>query len=271
MTRRKHFGNAGCCAFLLLVVWVAKAGALSSAAAEKTDLPAGPGSLTGVWVKVGDPSGSVQVDSELYDPNIVLKTAGGAPVPLQPWAARLVDSRLKDAAAGHPYASTQARCLPPGVPDMMFEYGPVQILETPGQVTILRQELTFFRIIRMNQHHLRHSAPSFAGDSVGRWQGDTLLVDTIGLTDKTGVRFIMPHSQDLHVIERYRRIDKDQIEVRATIDDPKTFTKTWTEVNRLKRLTTPLTEYFCENNRNGVDANGNETVRARSAPHAGGR
>ena len=227
--------------------------------------PVGPGSLSGIWVKIGEPSG-LPILEEMYEPREeVLTTGDGTPLPAQPWAAELIEQRLKDAEAGHPFADTQSQCLPAGVPHMMFEFGPMQFLETPGQVTILRQQFTFFRIIHMGGDHPKDLDPTFLGHSVGHWEGDTLVVDTIGLRDDTTIKVVIPHSEQMHVIERYRRLSDEVLEIRATIDDPKTFTRPWLMVTQLKPLRTPLTEFFCENNRNVRGPNGTLVVRPASS------
>jgi hypothetical protein len=216
--------------------------------------------ISGVWVAQQDPSGSVGGAADyIYSREAVMGTAEGFPLPIKPALAPLVDKRLKDAAAGHPYASTQARCLPPGVPDMMYEFGPMQYLETPGQITILRQEFWFFRLIKMGGKHAADPDPSFMGDSIGHWEGNTLVVDTVGLTEKTGIRFIIPHSEKLHITERFSLTPEGLMQDRLFVDDPEVFTKPWSMVQTYKRLDNPLQEYICENNRNGVDAEGNET------------
>jgi hypothetical protein len=201
----------------------------------------------------------------MYEPRVgVLTTGDGTPLPLQPWAAAVVEKRLSDAEAGHPFASTKTRCLPGGIPDMMFGSGPMQILETPGQVTVLRQEFTFFRIIKLNQKHAVDPDPGYLGDSIAHWEGDTLVVDTIALSDKTTIKGVIPHSEQLHVIERLRPTGKETMEIRATIEDPQAFTKPWTMVTRLRRLPDGLIEYFCENNRNAPDASGHTGMQMPS-------
>ena len=216
--------------------------------------------LSGIWVKVGDPKGAVgEAADSLYSRQTVMTDADGKPVPFRPGPLAIVEKRLKDAAAGHPYASTQARCLPPGVPDMMFEFGLMEFLQTPGQVTVLRQEFGFYRVIPLSGKHPADPDPTFMGNSVGHWEGGALVVDTIGLTEKTGIRFIIPHTEDLHLVERYSLLPNGNMQIRATVEDPKIFTRPWDMVTELHRLDGGLTEYICENNRNGVDAQGNET------------
>jgi hypothetical protein len=235
--------------------------------AANADAVIGPGSISGVWQKIGAPNGSPVLD-DMYEPRAkVLATEDGTPLPAQPWAAAVVEKRLADAEAGHPFASTKTRCLPGGIPDMMFGSGPMQILETPGQVTVLRQEFTFFRIIRLNQKHAADPDPTYLGDSVGRWEGDTLVVDTIGLSDKTTIKGVIPHSEALHVVERIRPTGRDTMEITATIEDPRTFTRPWTMVTHLRRLRGGLIEYYCENNRNAPDANGYTGMQMPASGH----
>ena len=225
-------------------------------AKAQAPVAAGPGSLAGIWVRENDPSGLPTQDYMFNPRERVLTTDDNTPLPTQPWAAEIVEKRLQAADAGRPYASTKTRCLPGGVPDMMFGSGPMQILETPGQVTILRQEFTFFRVIHLGGTHPADFDPGFLGHSVGRWEGPTLVVDTVGISDKTTIKEVIPHTEDMHVVERYRRIDKDTLEITAVIEDPKTFTKPWRMITRLKPLNRDLQEYFCENNRNVAGEDG---------------
>jgi hypothetical protein len=241
-------------------------GCPATSTAAAADFPTGPGSLSGVWVKATENFGSVNAP-EMYEPrDTVLKTGDGSPLPTLPWAKALVEQRLQDAEAGHPFASTKSRCLPGGVPDMMFGSGPMQILETPGQVTVLREEFTFFRIIHVGGAHPADPDPTLLGDSVGHWEGGVFVVDTIGVSDKTTIREVIPHTEAMHVVERYRRTGKDSMEIVGTIDDPKTFTKPWTMVTHLRRLNEGLTQYFCENNRNAPDSSGHVASGAVARP-----
>lgn len=222
---------------------------ICAVAAQAADYPTGPGSISGVWANSDYDRGRV------FDPRRqVLKTIDGKMPPLQPWAAELLEKRLKDAESGHVFVTPLSQCLPSGVPAMMFYPGlPIQILETQGQVTMLNEQLTHYRAIYLDAKHEVDPDPTFFGDSVGRWEGDTFVVDTIGLTTKTTLdQPGMPHSEELHVIERYRRTGKDTLELKVTIDDPKVFTSTWTAITHFK-MTPPdrrIEEYICENNRN---------------------
>jgi hypothetical protein len=92
------------------------------------------------------------------------------------------------------------------------------------------------------KEHLPRDVRLWLGDSIGRWEGDTLVVDTTNFTDKTGYRGA---SQNLHVIERFTRVDADNILYKFTIDDPETFTKPWTAEYPFRAAAGPIFEYAC--------------------------
>ena len=218
---------------------------------------AGPGSLSGIWQSGNswrtDGSRPVTLGSlKTPERDRVLRAVDGQPLPLQPWAAAVLDRRVKASQAGDPEPLTLTKCLP-GVPVLMLggPY-PIQILETAGQVTMLFEEQNHFRVIRLNGKHPADPDPSYLGDSIGHWEGDTLVVDTIALNDQTPIdRVGTPHSDALHLIERYRRVDRNTLEAVVSFDDPKTFTRRWeTKVTyHPVPAGVTLTEYICENNR----------------------
>jgi hypothetical protein len=117
-----------------------------------------------------------------------------------------------------------------------------QIVQTPGYVMILVEMIHDVRIIRMNGVHLQSNVRQLLGDSIGRWDGDTLVVDTTNFTEETRFR---GSSANLHVIERFQRVDAGTILYRATIDDPATFTKQWTLEYPFVATTGPIYEYAC--------------------------
>jgi hypothetical protein len=178
----------------------------------------GPGSLTGVWINTstGNPV-----------------AADGRPIPLLPEVAQRL-AKLQSASA----IDTQSApwCVPSGMPSVMHVPvdQPLQFLETPGQITVLFELLGTFRIIRLNAKHPPDPDPTYFGHSVGRWEGEVLVVDTIALIDKTTV-FGAPHSENLHVVERIRLTGESTLENRITIDDPKTFSRPWTSVISYRR------------------------------------
>ena len=115
------------------------------------------------------------------------------------------EANAKILAGGVPFTAAN-RCWPPGVPGIMgFTAEPVMFLQNPKDVTIIYQRGQVVRRIYLNEQHPANLKPSWMGHSIGRYEGDTLVVDTIGLNDKTYMdNFPIPHSEQIHVIERYR-------------------------------------------------------------------
>ena len=262
---RRPLGAALACSMVALSAVAAVAKPSGGGAIATID----PGNISGVWISgnfdaprvngrpQGRPGSAVQT---------LPKDADGAPVPMQPWAEELLLKRMQDAKDGHPFAHTKSRCLPAGLPKSMDPPAslPIQLLVTPGQVTVLFEEFNDFRIIRMGGKHDPDADPGYFGDSVGHWEGRTLVVDTVGLTTATTLDSIgLPHSDAMHIVERYRRTG-DTLEILLTIDDPKAFTRSWTMRSILK--TKPglsLGEYFCENDRNTPDETGRTGIRLK--------
>ena len=117
-----------------------------------------------------------------------------------------------------------------------------QIIQNKDTVMILVEMVHDIRIVRMNGTHPPSNVRELLGDSIGHWEGDTLVVDTTNFTDSTRFRGA---SENLHVIERFERISPDQILYRATIDDPSTFTKQWTMEFPFRATPGPVYEYAC--------------------------
>jgi len=117
-----------------------------------------------------------------------------------------------------------------------------QIVQTPTQVMILTEMVHDARVVRMNAKHLPPSIRLWLGDSIGTWEDDTLVVDTTNFTDKTRFR---GSTQDLHVVERFTRIDAQTLKYRFTIDDPKTWTKPWTGEYTWPATGERIYEYAC--------------------------
>jgi hypothetical protein len=169
------------------------------------------------------------------------------PAPYQPWAAKKVlefyNRRGIDDPTGH--------CLPPGLPRAnIVGLFPLQIVHTAQQVVILYEYMNVFRVIPINAKHPDDVVPTYMGDSVARWEGDTLVVDVIAFNDKTWLTGTGTfHSDKLHVTERYTRIDRDQINYEVTIEDPDVLTKPWTiKTTMMLREGTRLQEYVCAEN-----------------------
>jgi hypothetical protein len=185
--------------------------------------------------------------------------ADGRPAPLLPWNQDVLDERVASEAAGNPMADPTADCLPSGVPRIISAPYPMEIIQTPELTVFLTEVQHQFRLIHMNADHPDHVEPSFMGHSTGRWEGDTLVVDTIGLTDMTHIdQMGIQHTDQLHVIERIRRIDDGNLEIMITMEDPGAFSEPFT-ARRTWRWSPDIRflEYVCEeNNRNRVMEDG---------------
>jgi hypothetical protein len=117
-----------------------------------------------------------------------------------------------------------------------------QIVQSPDAVMILVEMVHDVRIIRINGTHPASSVRQWLGDSIGQWEGDTLVVDTTNFSPQSGFR---GSSENLHVIERFKRVDAHTILYRATIDDPTTFSKIWTVEYPFVATKGPVYEYAC--------------------------
>jgi len=159
----------------------------------------------------------------------------------------------------HGKIAFQARssCLPSGIPNMFLPGNPLLVLQGEKEVLMIKQGGQEVRHIYMNVPHSAHIKPSWYGESIGHYEGDTLVVDTIGQNAKTVVdAFRTPHTEKLHVVERWQLIDGGKtLEARITVDDPDTFNRPWTSYVRHQRGTElPYLEDICaENNLNLFD------------------
>ncbi len=167
---------------------------------------------------------------------------------LQPWASEAV--RLQAVAeleSGQPSLGQLQLCRPFGVPRVLLLREPIQLLQEPGMVTILYQHDNQVRRIYLNQEHPSNPSLSPYGHSVGHYEGDVLVVDTLAMSNTGAIDFYgTPHSEALHVVERYRLSpDGNVLEVRFTVSDPEAFTSEWKAVQRFYRI--PLPDGFREN------------------------
>ena len=115
-----------------------------------------------------------------------------------------------------------AQCLPPGVPGATMSPFPLQIVHKPDVMVILYEAYNIFRIVPIGRGHSEDIDPTWLGNSVGHWEGDTLVVDVVGFNDKTLVAGFR-HTEDLHVVERYRRDSFGSVAYEATVEDPNVF------------------------------------------------
>jgi hypothetical protein len=142
-----------------------------------------------------------------------------------------------------------AVCLPDGHPREVLAPYATEIVQTPDTVVILYEYMHFFRVIPINKPHPREVELSFMGDAVAKWEGDTLVIDTIGLREWTLSASNGWHSDALHTIERLRHTDPTTVSYEITVDDPKIFTRPWTQEFQMKlHPTWKLLEQICEEN-----------------------
>jgi len=172
---------------------------------------------------------------------------------LKPWAVdRLKKSNDELIARGIRYAA-RASCKPGGVPQFLVYGGgfqPIYIVQTPEKIVLINHGDNQVRHVYMNVPHSLHPAPSWYGESVGRYEGDELVVDTTGFNDKTFLddSYNVPHTTELHVGERFKLMDEGKtLQVSFTVDDPGAFNAPWSAMVRYRRATAaqPLTEEPC--------------------------
>lgn len=171
---------------------------------------------------------------------------------LQPWAREELKKRNDRIIGGGTGYTRQVSCWPMGTPAfLLYPAQPIYFVQTPEQVLIISQMDQQVRRVYLNKFHSENVKPSWYGESVGHYEGDTLVVDTIGMNDQTWVdNYRTPHSDRLHTIERFRLVNDGQtLEVNLHIDDPGAFTMPWSAVQRYDRVDQgPLMEYICPEN-----------------------
>jgi hypothetical protein len=177
--------------------------------------------LSGVWLR--DPG---KVSAFEFPRN---------PAPMTPWGAAKF-STAKNTHGPNPVIDIESNtdpflksCEPLGVPRVLLANHPFKMVPAAGELIVLYERSHDFREIYMDgREHTQDLEASWWGHSIGKWDGDTLVVDTIGLDERTWLDYQgLPHSDALHVIERYRRLDHDTLQLDLTIDDPKAYTKSW--------------------------------------------
>jgi len=175
-------------------------------------------------------------------------------IPFMPWSAAVYDYNTQNLSKYDP----EGYCLPPGGPRMMATPYPMEIIQLPEQARILmifEGATHIWREIYMDgRAHPEGDAlnPTFLGHSVGRWEGDTLVVDVVGFNETTWIDFFgHPHTDALHIVERFSRPDLNTLRYEATIEDPGAYTEPWTIAWDIEwRPGGELIEYICqENNR----------------------
>jgi hypothetical protein len=171
---------------------------------------------------------------------------------LKPWAKEVMKRENDKVLAGGIGFTARSSCMPAGVPAFMMFAGvePMYFLQTPKEVTMIFSGDAQVRHVYLDVPHSANPKPSWYGESVGHYEGNMLVIDTIGMNDKTYVdNFRTPHTQKLHVVERWKLVDDNTIDVNFTVDDD-TFDKPWTANYGFRRVTRPMNyeEVCAENN-----------------------
>jgi len=169
------------------------------------------------------------------------------------------DAKRRAFQASAPEDGATANCVPPGMPGIMTQPYPMEFLLTPGKVTIVIEAYTQVRHIYTDGRKLPTDPdPKFFGTSVGRWEGDTLVVETIGFTPQITIAPGVSPSDKMRIVERFRLADADNMSIETTITDPVVLAAPYTTSANLRRHREwTITEYICqENNRNSVDNSG---------------
>jgi len=166
---------------------------------------------------------------------------------LTPWASNIMRQTREMIVAGTAPFDPAARCWLPGVPAIIsFGVAPMYFLQTPEEVIILYERGQLARHVYLNREHSQDLSPSWHGESIGWYEGDALVVDTIGLNDKSVVDvFNVPHSESLHVVETYRVVD-GQLQVVITVEDPVAFTDVWSASKSFEAGPEAMQEIICQ-------------------------
>jgi hypothetical protein len=249
----------------LPVGWAAPA-----VAQQKTTPPLFSSDLTVGWIGMGDfqpvPGRVPPVTSDPKHP-FVPNGTGRQPTyhiadltnpNLKPWVKEAMKKDNDEVLAGKIAFTPSQSCLPAGVPDFLALGGnqnPYWFLQTPKEVWIVRSADSQVRRIYLDIAHSANPRPSWYGESVGHYEEGTLVVDTIGLNTKTYVdNYRTPHTEKLHVVERWRMVNDRQLEATVTVEDPDTYYEPWSGLRRYRRVAQPYIEDICaENNEHGFD------------------
>jgi hypothetical protein len=208
--------------------------------------PDGKPDLSGIWQVMNSAAWDIQdhpAQKGVPGGQGVVESGG---IPYQPWALARKKENYEQRAALDP----ESKCYLPGVPRVTYMPFPFQIIQKPNEVTILYEYVHAVRYIFMNgnQHPPGH-IDWWLGDSRGRWEGDTLVIDVIHFNDQTWFdRAGNFHSDALHLTERYTLTDRDHISYAVTVEDPKVFTRPWNMSMILYRHTEnnfQLLDYEC--------------------------
>jgi hypothetical protein len=240
------------------------------AAQQRTSLPDFSSNQVG-WIPIG--GDFIEVPGEgpplvRNDPShpYVLNGAGAQPTyriadlsnpNLKPWVKERMKKDNDEVLAGKIAFTARSSCMPAGVPAFVtYPVRPVYFIQTPRQVLMIYSGDAQVRRIYLDVPHSENPKPSWYGESVGHYEGDTLVIDTVAQNDKTFVDYYRtPHSTKLHVVERWKLIDNgEKLEVTYMVDDPDAFNQPWSAVRQYRRVQQPMLEEVCaENNQHLFD------------------
>jgi hypothetical protein len=210
--------------------------ALLFAAAQAADAPA---NFAGMWRNEMLPGSSIGAMFEF-----------SADVPFKPATQKIVDHRKALRATGNSVATAHLMCRPTGVQGMSSPRGPVLIVQTPDELIFISQEDREVRRVHLNQRHPRNVKPSYNGNSVGHWEGATLVIDTVGFNER-GVleeKTNSPLSSQAHLVERLS-IEGDRLTDVMTIEDPVYYTRPFSTTRIWRRSPDAhLLDYDCAEN-----------------------
>jgi hypothetical protein len=252
--------------FACVICTAAALGSAPGAETAKTPNFA-PDSFTG-WQLLDDefippPSGAGPIVSDPAHPYVSFYRFPRNPKPsfrvadlsnpiLQPWAREHLRKVNERSLSGKVVAIPKERCWPVGVPAfLLLPATPIYFLQTPKQVSMIWMQDHQVRRVYMDVQHSTNVEPSWFGQSVGHYEGDTLVVDTIGISSKSYVdNYQTPHTDQLHVVERFHMIDDGKmLEVNVRVEDPGAFTMPWNAIQRYRRTNnSPLSEAVCAEN-----------------------
>jgi hypothetical protein len=218
---------------------------------QSTPPASDPRNITGVWEPMrGGPGAPPPTPPS----PIVLKAAYAAE-----WQARRA-AQDEATKKGEPLATLGSQCVPYGMPTMMAVANyPVEILQTAGQVTLITEAFSEVRRVYLDrpQAKIDEVPPGYYGRSIGRWDGNTLIVDTVGIAPKVAGYQSLPHSPQLRITERITLVSADVLQDQLTLDDPVVLDKPVTYTLAYRRLPKyEMVEFICDNNREYVDDKG---------------
>jgi len=229
-------------ALVLLVASATPERAAAQAASEIPRTAAGKPDFNGIyeWPRALPGADTCRCSATIFDRKNFAPLLGNSAEPF-------LEPRTGDARHDEP----RAFCMPAGFPSGMLSANAMQFSQTGNYLIVLHEFQGMKRIIPLDgRPHRKGIEPSYYGDSVGHWEGDTLVVDVTGFNDKTWLAGTGTfHTDALHITERYTRVDKDQINYEVTMEDPNVLTKPWTLRSTIMlREGTRLQEYPCTEN-----------------------